>query len=434
MSEVEDAVVERRANGSAALAEQGRNAPMVAPAAGVHALAMMGEQEFEQRLTQMEKGRDRVRVIIKRFMTEGVHYYALEGRKEQKDSTGKPIPGSQYSLSKAGAELLCQLYGYVAEPLLDAVEYGDVNNVDDPAIRVRFRCHIHLGTLDGPVVGVGFGAANTWETKYRWRKTQRKCPKCGEATIYQSKYPAKGGPFKGQKGTWFCWRDKGGCGAEFDPNEPAVILQPVGQATNEEAMDLENTLLKMAEKRAKVDGTIAASGTSDVFTQDAEDLSENKKAATGTPAPAGNQGKPRSAPAVTTDTGHANRDRFMAVAKAVGATKVKDLLVLVKLGTGQEYANFKALDAVSEAVWESMVQRARDIAGMSEDEALAFNAANAKAPPIGQAPLAERAEAQVADAQAREPGEEGDDPWAPDPASSDADRLDEQAGSEGVGA
>jgi hypothetical protein len=225
----------------------------------------MSDEEFDRRLEAMKKGRERVQRIQRAMMVEGVHYGKVPGRENDKDA--------QFGLRKPGAEVLYSLYNYVPDCPNDRLQivYGDLTNVESPAVRIIVRCEMHAGNLAGPVIGVGYGAASSWETKYRYRTASRTCPKCHKETINKSKFESKGGAFKGEK-PWYCFAKVGGCGEEFGPNDPAITEQVTGRTANPDALDLLNTLLKMAEKRAVVDATIRATATSDLFTQDVEDM------------------------------------------------------------------------------------------------------------------------------------------------------------------
>jgi hypothetical protein len=118
-------------------------------------------------------------------------------------------------------------------------------------------------------VGQGVGAANSWEKKYRWRNAQRLCPKCSQPTIYKSKAEKGGG--------WFCWANKGGCGAQFRKGDPEIEDQVQGQVENPDPFDGENTLKKMSAKRSYIDATLRATATSGLFTQDVEDMEPEPK-------------------------------------------------------------------------------------------------------------------------------------------------------------
>lgn len=217
----------------------------VGPDAGTLALASMSDEEFATRLSALKRGRDRIATIQRQLMDRDVDYGTIPG-------TPKP------TLLKPGAEKLCDIYGFRAdfqpERLLG-------NNVTAPALAYQTRCELHLGSLDGPVVAVGYGSANSWERKHRYRQGERACPSCGAiGTLLRSK---RGTP------EWFCWTKKGGCGTTFKIGDPKIVEQVVGE--NPDPWDLDTTLLKMAEKRAHVDATLRATAASGLFTQDIED-------------------------------------------------------------------------------------------------------------------------------------------------------------------
>ena len=111
-----------------------------------------------------------------------------------------------------------------------------------PHIRVEMRCELHLGDLRGPVVAVGYGAANSWERKHRHRRGERTCPACGLVGQVIRARPRYGGG-------WLCWKSKGGCGAKWPEGAPEIEQQQVGDVENVDPYDLENTFLKMAKKR-----------------------------------------------------------------------------------------------------------------------------------------------------------------------------------------
>lgn len=235
-------------------------------------LARLDDTQFADLLKSMSSHFERLKQIQRNSMKPGVHY-GIPGKK-----AGEKIElrdGQKVGLFKAGQELLLKLHRYVADVTL-TVTYGDPENATSPAIRVDAVSRIHADSLEGPVIATGVGSCNTWETKYRWRHAQKKCPNCGEAKL-RFQREAKGGQYKGQSAHW-CAPNRdgsagGGCGAEFAGNDPRIETQEAGRVTNAEPFDLENTIVKMAAKRAKVDATIAATGASDLFTQDIEDMS-----------------------------------------------------------------------------------------------------------------------------------------------------------------
>lgn len=233
--------------------------------AGVAALAAMSEEEFAAKLQHLKRGQERIRIIQRELMTEGEDFGNMPG-------TDKP------GLFKAGAEKLGMFYGLKAtfEPTVVA---GD--GVTAPTIRVQMRCLLHVGNADGPVVAEGFGAANSWERKHRYRRAQRACPACGTSgSIRRSKFAdKKTGDFG-----WYCREES--CKAGFTSNAPEIVHQEQGDVQNPDPYDLENTLLKMAKKRAHVDATLTATATSGLFSQDLEEGGDEPPAPRGKAAAA----------------------------------------------------------------------------------------------------------------------------------------------------
>lgn len=229
--------------------------------AGTRALAAMTDDEFTTRLRELKRGRDRIATIQRELMDKDVDYGTIPG-------TDKP------TLYKPGAEKLCDIYGLRADFMPERI-LGD--GVTAPALAYQTRCQLHLGSLDGPAVAVGYGSANSWERKHRYRLAERACPQCGTiGTLLKSK---KGRP------EWFCWAKRGGCGATFPLNDTRVVDQAVGYIENPDPWDLDTTLLKMAEKRAHVDATLRATAASGLFTQDVEDEPATTTETPATPAP-----------------------------------------------------------------------------------------------------------------------------------------------------
>lgn len=221
------------------------------PNAAAAAMGMLTDAEFKQRLDLLKAGRDRVEELMRTLMAKGVDYGTVGNVK-------KP------TLLKPGAELLDGLYGLVPDFSV-SVSYGD--GITSPPISAQVRAEQHVGSLAGPIVGVGHGACNTWEARYRYRKAKRTCPVCSVV----------GALFKGSaesrlQGRYWCGPRDGGCGETFDADDERITSQVLGNVDNPDPYELENTVVKMAEKRAHVDATLRTTHTSGLFTQDIEDF------------------------------------------------------------------------------------------------------------------------------------------------------------------
>ena len=214
---------------------------------GVTALAELSEAEFAEKLQALVRGRDRIKLIKETLMVEGMHFGVIPGTPKA-------------TLYQPGAQLLCMIFSLRAT-FTQEVEYGDGETA--PAVRCRTVCSLHLGDTSGPVIATGNGAASTWEQKHRYRRGERACPDCGTlGAIIRGKAEYGGG--------FVCWKRKDGCGAKFAKDDQRITGQQVGDIPNPNQDDLENTVIKMSEKRAYNGATLRGTASSDLFTQDRE--------------------------------------------------------------------------------------------------------------------------------------------------------------------
>lgn len=204
-----------------------------------------GELTIESLVSRRQKTVE----VLERVMAEGVHYGVIPGT------------GNKPSLYKAGAEVLAMTFGLA--PVFQ-IRRGDLaGGHREYEITCQLR-HVPTGAL----LGEGVGSCSSMESKYRWRRGERKCPTCCAGAIMRSKYPDRETNIAG----WYCNDKRGGCGAQFPHNAPAIGDQPTGRVENPDIADTFNTVLKMAKKRAQVDATLTAVGASDLLTQDLEDM------------------------------------------------------------------------------------------------------------------------------------------------------------------
>jgi hypothetical protein len=145
--------------------------------------------------------------------------------------------GDKPMLFQPGAEKLSMLFELSANPIVE-----DLSTADNVHYRVKVEI-INYPTQN--VVGFGIGECSSDEEKYKWRKAV-----CKEE--FSETDPSR------KRTVW-----KRG----YQNNPPYQIEQV---RTN--PADIANTILKMAKKRAHVDGIKSATGTSGLFGQDLEDL------------------------------------------------------------------------------------------------------------------------------------------------------------------
>ena len=174
-----------------------------------------------------------------------------------------PGTGAKPSLLKPGAEKLCSFFGLapVFVPVQTVEDWTGAEHGGEAFFLYRYRCELYR---NGMMVGSGIGSCNSWESKYRYRKADRLCPKCGQPAIATSKEEYGGG--------FYCNSRKGGCGAKYLKGAPEIVNQMLGKIANPDPADVVNTVDKMAQKRALVAATLIAVNASEFFTQDIEDM------------------------------------------------------------------------------------------------------------------------------------------------------------------
>ena len=159
-----------------------------------------------------------VQEVMRAVMKPEVHYGVIPG-------TDKP------TLYKQGAEVLCMAFR-----VADSYQVEDLSTPE--VVRYRVTC---IGThqATGIVLGTGMGEASSGEEKYKWRKA---------------------------------WDD------EFNGTPANMRREKKGKYVTKqvrtEPADLANTILKMANKRAKIAMTINVTACGDMFGQDLEDMDE----------------------------------------------------------------------------------------------------------------------------------------------------------------
>ncbi len=215
-----------------------------------------------QPVMSMDLAIDRRKVVqraIRELMEDGQDYGTVPG-------INKP------TLLQPGAQKLDNLFGLVPRYSIESMEedWTGERHAGEPFFRYMVRCQNMRGEF---VMGEGIGECNSWESKYRFRAAERKCPSCGVGAIIAGKKEYGGG--------FVCFKKKGGCGAKFSETDQSIVGQETGRKPNPEIFDQVNTILKMAEKRAHMLATINATSASEFFTQDVEDTAKEEPIDTG---------------------------------------------------------------------------------------------------------------------------------------------------------
>jgi hypothetical protein len=186
---------------------------------------------------------------LKNLMKKDVHY-------------GPPYPNSKKdTLLKPGAEWLAKRFrirpAYVTNDKMLHIEW---EQPERSYVMYEVTCEMY-DIANGRKLGEASGACNSLEEKYRYRGDKRVCPTCNQPSIIKSKFADR----KTNDIGWWCNPKAGGCGANFHSTDPAILNQPEGRAINTNPLDLQNTILKMAQKRAFVSAVLVATGASSYF-------------------------------------------------------------------------------------------------------------------------------------------------------------------------
>jgi len=199
------------------------------------------------------------------------------GKAMQKDVHYGIIPGTQKpTLLQPGAQMLCTLFRLAPEYSTEYREQGGGHT------EVIAKCRM---TCNGVFVGEGYGSCSTMESKYRFTSLSEKAVL--EDTVLPTSYwnLKKKDPDAAQNVIETMAQGRGGDGVIYTPVKDDKGIWRVGyrKHTEEKAehpnpTDHRNTILKMAIKRALIAATLGATGASDMFTQDMEDLQANESA------------------------------------------------------------------------------------------------------------------------------------------------------------
>jgi hypothetical protein len=226
---------------------------------------------------------------LRSMLMEGTDYGTIPG-------TPKP------TLYQAGAQKICAFFGYAPVYTYD-VSIEDWDGSDhggEPLFYYRMICTL---TKDGKPVGSGPGSCNSWESKYRYRWSSDAPANLDgvatrDGTISEPKFAVDkaetSGPYGKPAEHWQKFKDaiaegtaKTGSRAKKGGGEMATweIGGKLYRIPNEGFPDIINTVQKIAAKRAYVGACLAATGASQYFTQDIEDMPADAIGKTEAPAP-----------------------------------------------------------------------------------------------------------------------------------------------------
>jgi len=174
---------------------------------------------------------------------------------------GPAFPGSKKNvLLQPGADMLNSLF--MLRPEFKIVK---ATNEED-FIRYMVQCKLyHLST--GNEVGEGWGSCSSWEKKYRYRSESSgvEVPK----NYWDTKDPKILEEASGLKGRLVARKQF----TEGGGRKKWIIFQEI---PNEDIYEQDNTMLKIACKRAKAAATVQATASSDIFVPEGESGDESQ--------------------------------------------------------------------------------------------------------------------------------------------------------------
>ncbi len=258
---------------------------------------------------EVKRNIQRLERVIKEVMREGIDYQTLPG-------TDKP------TLLKPGAERLLQFFGFGHRvSLVDKVEDWQAGFFYYRYKVTIFKSHLLPdGTVYEQTIAECEGSCNSKEDRYRWRWMEEKDlpfgadkrklkTKDARKWVFRSELPEGVDPDTLPQEQ----RESKKTGKPYTVYQIGTVMYRV---ENDDPYTLVNTYQKMAIKRPFVGATLQATGTSNMFTQDLEDMPEeyvaekvaNKPHATEGPAVA-NPAAP-DAPEPIRENGEKHDQRF----------------------------------------------------------------------------------------------------------------------------
>ena len=232
----------------------------------------------------------KIQTLMSSVMSEGEHFGVIPG-------TDKP------SLLQPGAQKINFVF-----------RLGDrttqVKQIDLPNGHREYQVTldiVHIPT--GLMLAQGLGLCSTMESKYRWRKQYTET----EVGVVPKEYwSIDRDDWKGRQAALVSAFGPG----KYKPKKAGgqwVVMRIEGdgeRVENPDIADTYNTVLKMADKRAYIHGTIKATAASDLFTQDLEDFAG---AAEAHQAPGDKIPEEQKAPPPRNATPHPDPDRQLVI-------------------------------------------------------------------------------------------------------------------------
>lgn len=217
--------------------------------------------------------------FVQEIMDEGIDYGAVPG-------TDRPV------LKQPGAEKLQTFFGLETDiRIVEKVEdWTGADHGGEPFFYYLFACHVKK---NGQLITIGYGSCNSWEKKYRYRWIDKndlpdgKIPagamtRRSAASVFdfQLQKAETTGPYGKPEEYWQEFREAIASGRARRVQretkrgkQDAWEIESISvRVKNEDPAEIVNTVQKIGKKRALIDGVKTATGASEFFTQDLEDI------------------------------------------------------------------------------------------------------------------------------------------------------------------
>jgi len=212
-----------------------------------NAQGLINIEDYAMGINGLIKQAELIQQAMESVMKDGEHYGKIPG-------TNKP------TLLKPGAEKLCLIFRFKQD-------YSIIReDRTDGFIAYTIECRLtHYPT--GTLISTGIGSCNSRETKYAYRYVYEPTGKALPSEYWKAKSSGNNKEMK---------RLLGSEGRPYKMDDGKWVIAVSQKVKNDNPWDLDNTLIKMACKRALVAATLNGTAASDIFTQDLEELLETE--------------------------------------------------------------------------------------------------------------------------------------------------------------
>jgi len=289
-----------------------------------------------------------IRDVMVAVMKDGTHYGKVPGC------------GDKPTLLKPGAEKLSLTFHL--RPVIDNDRDIRIDNFQNGHREVTVYCHIM--SASGLEIATGVGSCSTMESKYRYRG--------GEKIPTGEVVPKEYWNLKSDEKLQEAQNLIGGPGFGVAKIDGVWQICEKGEKMeNPDIADTYNTVLKMAKKRAYVDGVLSATAASDIFTQDIEDMIPEKFNQPSQPSPKLSKEPIKK---TTSKSGKENNagqaQALVAVMMKAGASKDEINLILSQKVRDQSHITpdeFNYLNGIfNNGTWEQVIIELKELAVNNE--------------------------------------------------------------------